>query len=242
MPPQNATFLTAEWRYLAMLNFAVESAFLKPRVPRGTELDDWQGQTFASLVAFHFVNTRVCGLALPFHRTFEEVNLRFYVRRKVGDEWRRGVVFIKEIVPRLAIALTARLVYGENYTAARMTHSFNHAPTGDPESVSYTWWMQGRKNTIRLSALQAPSPVAPGSEEEFITEHYWGYTPRADGRTTEYQVHHPRWRVASAGMATLEGNMDDTYGSDWHTVLRTPPVSAFLAEGSVIEVDRGVCL
>ena len=77
-------FLTAEWRYLAMLNYEIEPAVLAPFVPQGTELDSFDGKTFVSIVAFLFLDTRIGGIPIPFHRNFEEVNLRFYVRRKSG--------------------------------------------------------------------------------------------------------------------------------------------------------------
>ena len=102
-------FLTANWRYLAMLNFAVDPKILEPLVPSETELDFHEGQTFLSVVGFLFLDTRVIGMPIPLHRDFEEVNLRFYVRRKSADQWRRGVVFVRELVPRAAIAIVARL-------------------------------------------------------------------------------------------------------------------------------------
>src|SRR6185503_10439864 len=104
---------TAHWRFLMMLNYEVDPSVLHPLVPRGTELDTWHGRTYASVVGFLFLDTRVLGLAIPFHRDFEEVNLRFYVRRREAEAWRRGVVFIKEIVPRWAIATVARVAYNE---------------------------------------------------------------------------------------------------------------------------------
>src|ERR1700690_3759655 len=134
-------FLTAEWRYLAMLNYEIEPAALTALVPAGTELDFWNGKTFISLVGFLFQKTRVCGIPIPFHRNFEEVNLRFYVRRKADDGWRRGVVFIKELVPRLAIAFIARTFYNENYIALPMSHQIGKIP-GRPEeitSAAYSW-------------------------------------------------------------------------------------------------------
>ncbi|HTO08358.1 MAG TPA: DUF2071 domain-containing protein, partial [Myxococcota bacterium] len=116
-------FLTAEWRDLAMLNYEIDPAVLEPRVPAGTELDAWSGRTFVSVVGFRFLRTRVLGVPVPYHVDFDEVNLRFYVRRKSGADWRRGVVFVKEIVPRRAIALVARVAYAENYVAHPMRHS-----------------------------------------------------------------------------------------------------------------------
>ena len=98
------SFLTADWRYLAMLNYVVDPRLIGPLVPPGTEIDYEDGQTFLSIVGFLFLDTRLLGLPIPLHRNFEEVNLRFYVRKKSADTWRRGVVFIRELVPRRAIA------------------------------------------------------------------------------------------------------------------------------------------
>src|SRR5689334_1903898 len=104
-----------------MINYEVDPGILAERTPRGTEIDTWNGRCFLSIVGFQFVDTHVLGIAIPFHRNFVEVNLRFYVRRVVGDEVRRGVVFIKELVPRRALAWVANLVYNENYQALAMS-------------------------------------------------------------------------------------------------------------------------
>ena len=101
-------FLSAVWRNLVMLNYEIEPDILRPLVPQGVELDSWKGKYFVSLVGFQFLDTRVLGMPIPFHRNFEEVNLRYYVRRRVEKGWRRGVVFVKEVVPRWAIATRGR--------------------------------------------------------------------------------------------------------------------------------------
>src|SRR5262245_39598094 len=119
---QAPAFLTAHWCDLAMLNYEVSPAVLSDLIPAGTELDSWGGHTFVSMVGFRFLRTRVLGLAVPGHSNFDEVNLRFYVRRNAHDGWRRGVVFVKEIVPHRAIAWLARALYNENYVALPMRH------------------------------------------------------------------------------------------------------------------------
>jgi uncharacterized protein YqjF (DUF2071 family) len=126
-------FLTATWHHLIMANYQVEPKMLLDLVPRGTELDSWNGKHFVSVVGFHFLNTRVLGLPIPWHRKFEEVNLRFYVRRHVGNEVRRGVVFIREIVPKWAIAWVANTVYNERYSAMKMASS-DRVVTGSSHS------------------------------------------------------------------------------------------------------------
>lgn len=237
-----ASFLTAEWRHLAMLNYEVDRAALLERVPRGTELDDWRGRTYVSMVGFLFLDTRVLGVPIPFHRDFEEVNLRFYVRRKAKEGWRRGVVFVKEIVPRVAIALTARLLYNENYVALPMGHALGYAPD-EPErieSASYRWTLAGRIGRLSISVASRPAPLVAGSEEEFIAEHYWGYTAQGDGGTVEYAVEHPPWRVAPASNAELDCDVAGLYGDRFGEALSGKPVSAFLADGSRVTVSRGV--
>jgi hypothetical protein len=227
------TFLTAEWRYLAMLNYAVDPAVLEPFVPAGTEMDVFSGTTYASVVGFRFLATRVFGIAFPFHRDFEEVNLRFYVRRKSGAEWRRGVVFIRELVPRLAIATIARAVYGEPYSALPMRHKVDVTET--KVRAEYAWRRAGRWESLSVSGHGEPQEIQPGSEEEFITEHYWGYTDRR-GDCTEYQVEHPRWRVWRGIESRLDADIAGLYGDRFVGSLTSPPVSAFIEEGSAVTV------
>src|SRR6267154_5516135 len=143
-------FLTANWRYLAMLNFAVDPKILAPHVPAGTELDFHNDKTYLSVVGFLFYHTIVCGLPIPRHRNFEEVNLRFYVRKKSADTWRRGVVFIRELVPKIAIAVTARVFYGEPYVAVPMKHDIEHVDLR--LKVEYSWRRGRNWESLRMIA------------------------------------------------------------------------------------------
>lgn len=237
-------FLTAEWRHLAMINYEIDPAILQPLVPRGTELDSWQGKTFVSEVGFLFLNTRVMGITIPFHQNFEEINLRFYVRRKAEDGWRRGVVFVKEIVPRLAIATVAKVVYNENYVARRMWHGTDLGEASFTKSglVEYGWIEKSGRNFLRVRATGKAEMLAAGSEEEFITEHYWGYAAQRDGSTVEYQVEHPSWRVWQVSEAEFECDVEHIYGPQFCEALRSKPSSAFVADGSPIIVRKGVRL
>ncbi len=159
-------FLTANWRYLAMLNFVVDPKIVAPLVPPGTELDFENGETFLSVVGFLFLDTRLLGLPIPLHRDFEEVNLRFYVRKKSADTWRRGVVFVRELVPRRAIALVARAFYGEKYLALPMKHEIEHV---DPKlKVEYSWRRGCKWESLKMSASGEPQAIAAGSHAEFM--------------------------------------------------------------------------
>ena len=234
-------FLTAEWRYLAMLNYEIDPAILLPFVPNGTELDTWNGTSFASMVGFLFLDTRVLGMAVPFHRDFEEINLRFYVRRRAEDGWRRGVIFVKEIVPRWAIAATARWLYNENYVALPTGHVLLRSPANpaNVESAKYYWIFHGRTDFIALETRGEPYHFVEGSQEEFITRHYWGYSAQRDGGTAEYRVEHPVWRIWQTTTCRFDCDVESLYGRPFAAALSKPPLSAFLAEGSTVTVYKG---
>jgi hypothetical protein len=221
-----------------MLNYEIDPAVLEPFVPTGTELDSHAGKTYVSMVGFDFRRTRLRGLAIPYHTELEEVNLRFYVRRKVDGDTRRGVVFVKELVPRRAIAWVARWIYNENYVAVPMSHRNNKY--GLERRVSYEWWFAQQEHSIDLRVDTEPFLPKVDSHEAFITEHYWGYARQRDGGTLEYQVEHPRWRVWTACKAGLHCEVEAMYGKRFAPFLSTAPASAFLAEGSRVAVYPGV--
>lgn len=222
-----------------MVNYEIAPHVLRPYLPAGTELDVWHGNTLISVVGFLFLDTRVSGVAVPFHRDFEEVNLRFYVHRRADDGWRRGVVFIKEIVPRVAIAAIARLIYNENYIALPMRHAVDLPEHAGPGSVAYHWRYRGRWNGLRARTVGPAQPLTSGSQAEFITEHYWGYAAQRDAGCVEYQVEHPRWRVWSAVDAVLDCDVGTLYGESFVDALSATPTSAFVADGSPIAVRQG---
>ena len=231
-------FLTAEWRWLLMLNYACDRRILLPHVPSHTELDDFNGTHYVSVVGFRFLHTRVRGIPIPFHTDFDEVNLRFYVRHRAHEEWRRGVVFIKELVPRRAIAVVAQYVYGENYQSLPMRHAIVMPGADNLGKVLYEWRVDGTWNSMSADFNGKPDPLVAGSEEEFIAEHYWGYTKRTNS-TLEYRVDHPTWRVWNVKDAALRCDAARLYTPDFADVLAQRPASAFLADGSAVAVYSG---
>lgn len=231
--------MTAEWRYLVMLNYDVDPAVLHALVPRHTVLDLWEGRAIASVVGFRFLRTRVLGAPIPLHRHFEEVNLRFYVRHTTPEgDVRRGVVFVRELVPKAAIALVAHLAYNEPYWALPMRSRVPRTLVDDPGQLTYEWRTGSRWQHVSATSSGPPALPAATSEESFITEHFWGYTRQRDGATVEYEVEHPRWRVWAAIEPSLDADVPRLYGSSFARALSAAPVSAFIAEGSPVTVFR----
>ena len=237
-PPR---FLTAHWKDLVMLNYEVNPDMLMPWLPPGLELDFWQGKTLVSVVGFRFEDTRVLGVAIPGHRDFQEVNLRFYVRRRVADGWRRGVVFVKELAPRWAIACVARWAYGERYTVLPMDSLLwrrkGHGESEWTRIIGYQWRMEGTWERLDANAKGEPRPVSPGSEAAFVTDHAYGYSRRR-GVTLEYLVEHPSWRVWEAGKASLSCDVARLFGEGFAASLKEPD-SVLVVEGSPVVVRWG---
>lgn len=229
------TFLTAEWRKLVMVNYDVPSTILEDYLPYGTELDFWEGKCYVSLVGFMFMNTRVKGCKMPGHINFEEVNLRFYVIRKdENGEKKRGVVFIKEIVPKPLITMIANKVYKENYETRPMEH---HWKLSDAKiEVGYRWYIGNQEQRMFVEADSMSLDLIKGSKEEFITEHYWGYAKAKKECTNEYQVKHPPWKIYPVKRASISVDFDLNYGSSFAFLNAKQPASVFLAEGSQISV------
>lgn len=229
-PMGEQPFLRAQWRHLAMVNYEIDPALLEPLVPAGTELDLFEDRCFVSLVGLLFLDVRLRGLRVPFHTRFEEVNLRFYVQRR-GGERRRAVTFVRELVPLPAVALAARWRYGERYSRVPMRHR------ATDDHVKYLWRYGGLWQGMELTRDSEADLPEPGSEQEFITEHYWGYTATSRG-TVEYEVVHPRWNVSRA-LARVDCDAERLYGAGFAAALAAPNSSAFLADGSPVAVMPG---
>ncbi len=221
-----------------MLNYEVDPSLLTRHVPAGTSLDAFNGRTYVSLVGFRFCRTRLLGcFPVPFHANFDEVNLRFYVRRKDGGDDRRGVVFIAEVVPRRAIAITARILYGENYSCLPMKHHFESE--GSTKTAEYRWQVDGQWCKLSAQTTGLPQHPQERSLEQYITEHYWGYSTQRGGGCLEYHVSHFPWQVWAATTARFEGDASDLYGDEFMAVLQRRPDCAFVADGSPVVVFRG---
>lgn len=234
--PTKRTFLDAEWRKLVMVNYAVDPEVLKPYLPKHTELDTWNGTCYVSLVGFMFVDTKVMGVRVPYHINFEEINLRFYVRYGTDENYKRGVVFIKEIVPRPALTMVANLLYNENYETMPTKHEW--VESEENLTVEYGW-KKGEWNTVKVVTDKTPVDIDLNSEEEFITEHFWGYTQVSDSVTSEYEVAHPRWQIYPVKSYEVNVDYAKVYGDSFAFLKDAKPVSVYLAEGSDILVKQG---
>lgn len=230
------TFLSARWEYLAMFNFEVDPAILQPHLPPFTEIDLYEGKALVSVVGFLFNNTSVMGIKWPGFVNFEEVNLRYYIKYYDGKEWNRGVGFVSEIVPQFLVASIANWFYNEHYSTAKMTHSIEL--TSKELQVTYNWKKPEQEwQSMWVNASPLLRDIVPGSEEEFIFEHYYGYNKLNDRTTIEYSLSHPRWQVYPVTDFKLDYDVEQLYGSAFVPFIQdVKPTSVFLAKGSDVKV------
>ena len=229
-----AAFLTAEWKDLILANYIVDPAVLKPYLPPKTELDTFNGNVYVSLVGFMFIKTRIKGFRIPFHENFEEVNLRFYVKYNDNGAWKRGTVFIKEIVPKRAISFVANTFFKEKYSTKSMGHFFREAE--NEISLGYNWRHFYKWHYLEATIEKTALPMKPGSEEEFIAEHYWGYSKYNEHTTFEYNVQHPAWKIYPVKRYRVDCDFKTNYGSQFAFLQHAKPNSIFVAEGSPVSV------
>ncbi len=230
----NNKFLTAEWNNLIMANYVIDPNILLPYLPPKTELDFFNGICYVSLIGFMFEKTKILGISFPFHINFEEVNLRFYVRVKENEIWKRGAVFIKEIVPKPAITIIANTLYREKYVTLPMKHFHNEI--GDEINLGYHWKYKGIWNKLEATTDKKHTPLIEGSKEQFIAEHYWGYSKYSDTTTFEYGVEHPSWEIHHVKSYQVECDFEKLYGKQFSFLNELQPDSVFMAKGSPISI------
>ncbi|MBA2250600.1 MAG: DUF2071 domain-containing protein [Chitinophagaceae bacterium] len=229
-------FLKAEWNNLVMANYHIDPSLLQSYLPSKTELDFFNGQTYVSLIGFMFQDVKVLGIKIPWHINFEEVNLRFYVKHKENNQWKRGVVFIKEIVPKQAITYVANNFYHEKYSTLRMKH---YRQEQAQELVTgYEWKFCDRWNKIEATTKKEMKQMITGSEEEFIAEHYFGYSRYNSSKTFEYEISHPRWSVYPVTSYHIDCDFSGLYGDRFSFLARVKPNSVFMANGSAITISN----
>lgn len=225
----------AKWKKLLFSNYEVDPALLKQHIPFQTELALWNDRCYVSLVGFLFLDTKLGPVPIPLHTNFPEINLRFYVRRKFQNEWRYGVVFLKEIVGLPMVAFVANTFFNEHYEVLRLKDNIRQSETGI--SVEYRW-KKKEWHAFSINCYPGLIPIAENSPEHFFTAQHWGYTKIKDDRTREYSVAHPKWQMYRTSNYSIEIGFEEVFGNQFSFLKNTAPASVFLAEGSEIILEQ----
>ncbi|MEO5905745.1 MAG: DUF2071 domain-containing protein, partial [Saprospiraceae bacterium] len=217
-------------------NYAVDPVLLKNYLPTGTHLELWNNQCYLSLVGFMFLETKFLGVKFPLHTNFPEVNLRFYVNRNTLQERKRGVVFIKEVVPLPVVTFIANTFYKEHYHTMPMRHSWKIAK--EKISVEYAW----KKNewySMKIVSNPASHPIVENSIYSFFTDNPWGFNRLSESRTLAYEVEHPVWKFYDTLDYSINVDFEKVYGPAFSFLNHQEPDSVFLIEGSEVTLEKG---
>lgn len=230
-----AVFLKANWEHIIMVNYEIDPQILLPFLPNSVELDLFNGKCYISLVGFMFKNTKLFNIPIPYFGTFEEINLRFYVKRKEGNQIKRGVVFINETIPYKIVAWMANKLYKEHYTVVPTKHELqiNNAA----QSIKFEWFLDKRWNSIYVTSELKSNRMKNESLEKFIYEHYYGYTKIDENNTEEYQLQHPSWNIHKVLNHSVDCDFETMYGQPFSILNQTQPTAVFIAEGSLVKVN-----
>ena len=228
------TFLKASWENLVMANYEVDPSILAPYLPNGVELDFFNNKTYVSLVGFMFKKTSLFGVPIPFFGSFEEINLRFYVKRIEGKKIKKGVVFINETVPFKIVAFLANKLYKEHYISIPTKNSIDIA---EHKNIQYEWKMNEKWNSITVKSDANKYKIEPLSIDEFIFERYFGYTKLSPSSTQEYRIHHPKWNTHKILNYAIDCDFGPMYGNAFAGLNNQTPNSIIMAEGSQVTVN-----
>ena len=229
------TFLKANWENIIMANYAIDPEILAPYLPKGVSLDLYNGKAYVSLVGFMFKKTKLFNFPIPYFGTFEEINLRFYVIRKEGKQIKRGVVFINETIPYRIVAWMANKLYKEHYIAVPTKHEINNVSNSN--KIKFEWLLNKNWNSIYVEASKECFAIKPNSFENFIYEHYYGYTKVNENKTLEYKLQHPIWNTYKILDYKIDCNFEAMYGESFSVLNQTKPEAVFIAEGSSVNVE-----
>jgi uncharacterized protein YqjF (DUF2071 family) len=227
-------FLKAKWENIIMANYQIEPELLLPFLPKGVSLDLHQGKAYVSLVGFLFKNTKLFNVPIPFFGSFEEINLRFYVVKKEGNELKRGVVFINATIPYRLVAWIANKLYKENYTVVPTKHQL--ISSSETNHIKFEWLLQKKWNSIAVDFDSKAESMKTDSLEKFIYEHYYGYTKINELQTEEYQLKHPSWKTHKITNYKIDCDFEAMYGKSFSILNQTQPSAVFIAEGSDVAI------
>jgi len=228
-------FLKANWENIIMANYEIDPKILLPYLPKGVELDLYNGKAYVSLVGFMFKKTKLFNISIPWFGTFEEINLRFYVIRKVGNKVKRGVVFINETIPYPIVAWMANKLYKEHYTVVPTKHEIKIE--NDHKKVHFEWLFNKKWNSIYVEATTESNVMDKASLEKFIYDHYYGYTKIDEDETEEYKLQHPSWLVNQVLDYKIDCDFKAMYGKSFSVLNNAKPNAVFIAEGSSVAIE-----
>jgi uncharacterized protein YqjF (DUF2071 family) len=214
------------WRNLLFAHQPLAPDILGALVPRGLEIDTFDGTGWVTLIPFEIRASRPAGVPRALSVNFLEVNLRTYVRGPGGEP---GIYFFSlEASSRLAAA-GARLAYGLPYFAATIERH------QDPDGATIRYASRRRGSGAALAATWTVGPeagtAALGSLDHFLIERYVLFAARA-GRIYRARVRHRAYPLCGARVTALHESLTTAAG-----LPPFPPTPALVHHSAGVDVD-----
>lgn len=183
--------MTQDWAFLSFLHWRYDADTVQSLLPRGLEVDLFDGSAWVGLVPFA-MRIKVGPLPpLPYATIFPETNVRTYVH---GPDGRAGVWFFSLDVPRLAAALGARATYGLPYMWSDM------AVDRGATQVTYRLWRHWKAwppTTSRVT-VEVGEAIEEHSELEHFLTARWRLFNHVAGSLWTATVEHRPWPLRQA--------------------------------------------
>lgn len=186
------------WRHLLFLHWRVDPEQMQHLLPKGLEVDTFDGSAWIGLVPFQMDQVRFFSLPkIPTTSTFFECNVRTYVLQDgIPGVW----FFSLDAASRLAV-LGGRNLWKLNYIHAK----FDVSIEGD--RVDYTLARHdGTRSRIHWTAGSELPKSEPGGLRHFLTERYYLYASQA-GKIWRGPIWHEPWRLREAALHDLDDNL-----------------------------------
>lgn len=218
------------------MNYIISPEILENYLPAYTIIDYFKGNCFTSLVGFPFRNVEIAGMKIPFYTDFEEINLRFYVKRFDGTTWRKGTVFISEIANKSALKFLANSFLHEKYQTLETRQEIKE--NSELIETKYSWrtWMNWQ--FLNLISEKPSESVAEGTEAHFIMDRSSGYQKYDTATTNEYGISHPKWNIYPIRSFDINVDFEESFDSNFPVLNETLPHSVILARGSSVAVKQ----
>jgi len=207
-PRVRVPLMIHHWRRLTFLHWRYPAEVVQARLPRGLEVEAFDGVAWVGLVPFLMDGVRPPGLpALPWLSRFPETNVRTYVR---GPDGRTGIWFLSLDAARLAAVAAARATYGLPYFWSAM------AVLRDGARVRY----RARRRApgpvgarcdadVELGEAWAEDRLTPF--DHYLTARFRLYSTLA-GRLVAADAEHPPWPLRHARVASLRQDLVEAAG------------------------------
>ena len=234
------TLYAAEWREIVVINFEIDPKLLRNFIPPKTELDFFNETSFVTLMARACKNVKPYGWPIVFAKSIDQILLRFYVKRKVGDTWRRGVCLIRDYLPKRKASFFLNWMFKHSFTQVPIKRTSSNFESGLPTqlpTVEYQWTTGDYVNHIKVNARSQMRQQEQETKESFVLDHHYGYTVK-EGKTYEYYVEYSPWAMWDAQSGSFDCDTENVFGRPFVRALKQRPASVFLARGSDVIIYR----